>query len=328
MTNDNLKVDWSKLSFIAQDSLLSAPVKIDPFQRVMVSISGGSDSDIVIDLMAKTVKDMSKLHFVFFDTGLEYQATKDHLVYLEEKYGIQIERLRPKKPLPTCSREFGEPFISKLVSEYMMRLQRHGFQWEDGSYEELLVKYPKCTSALKWWCNAWGEGSSFNISRNKWLKEFIQANPPQFRISNKCCQYVKKKPAIDYKKEKDIDLSITGLRKAEGGVRAKMYKTCFTKREGEVSDYRPIWWYTDEDKKSYEDACGIVHSECYIKYGLKRTGCAGCPFGRNFEDELKVIQEFEPKLYKAVNKVFGNSYEYTRRYREFAKEMNAHDKYL
>lgn len=30
---------------------------------------------------------------------------------------------------------------------------------------------------------------------------------------------------------------------------------------------------------------------------------------------------FEPKLYKAVCNVFGESYEYTRKYKEFAKAM-------
>ena len=319
----NGTIEWDNLSSVAQDALLEASVKIDPFKRVMVSISGGSDSDIVIDLMTKTVKDLSKLHFVFFDTGLEYQATKDHLVYLEQKYGIQIERLHPKKPLPTCSCEFGEPFISKHVSEMMMRLQRYGFQWENDSYENLIQKYPKCLSGLRWWCNWYYDGSSFNISRNKWLKEFIIENPPTFRVSNKCCQYVKKNPGKEYKKKYDIDLNITGMRKAEGGVRSKRYKSCFDMKEGGISEYRPIWWLTDKDKKSYADACGIVNSDCYTKYGLKRTGCAGCPLGRNFEGELKVIQEFEPKLYVAVNEVFGNSHEYTRKYREFVKQKKS-----
>lgn len=315
-------MDETKLTLIAQDSVLTTPDKVKPFENIMVSISGGSDSDVVLDLMTRSVDDKSKLHFVFFDTGLEYQASKDHLVFLEEKYDVQIERLRPKKPLPICSREYGEPFISKLVSEYMIRLQKHGFQWEDGTYEELLVKYPKCSSALKRWCNAWGEGSSYNISRNKWLKEFIQANPPQFNISNKCCYYVKKQPAADYKKEHNVDLNVTGMRKAEGGARARMIKSCFTKKDGGISEYRPIWWMSNDDKKSYEDTYGITHSACYTKYGLKRTGCAGCPFGKEFEFELEVIEKHEPKLYKAVNKVFGNSYAYTRAYREFVKEMN------
>ena len=39
------------------------------------------------------------------------------------------------------------------------------------------------------------------------------------------------------------------------------------------------------------------------------------------EDELKIISQYEPKLYKAVNYIFGDSYEYTREYREFRKEM-------
>ena len=54
---------------------------------------------------------------------------------------------------------------------------------------------------------------------------------------------------------------------------------------------------------------------------MKRTGCAGCPFGRNFDDELEVMKKYEPNLYKAVNNVFGDSYEYTRQYREFAQNM-------
>lgn len=63
----------------------------------------------------------------------------------------------------------------------------------------------------------------------------------------------------------------------------------------------------------------IQHSRCYSEYGLKRTDCAGCPFGRDFEFELEVIKKYEPKLYKAVNKIFGDSYEYTRKYKEFVK---------
>lgn len=66
----------------------------------------------------------------------------------------------------------------------------------------------------------------------------------------------------------------------------------------------------------------MVHSECYGGYGLKRTGCAGCPFGREFEFELDVIKNHEPKLYSSVNSIFGKSFEYTRKYREFREKMN------
>lgn len=74
-------------------------------------------------------------------------------------------------------------------------------------------------------------------------------------------------------------------------------------------------------KKAYENTFNITHSKCYSCYGLERTGCAGCPFGKDFETELEIIKEHEPKLFNAVNKIFGDSYEYTRKYREFAKRM-------
>ena len=119
-------------------------------------------------------------------------------------------------------------------------------------------------------------------------------------------------------KEEDYDLNILGVRKAEFGVRTIAYKNCFDESD-EYDNFRPIFWYKDSDKEDYKKAYGIVYSDCYSIYGLERTGCCGCPYGRDFENELNVINEFEPKLYKAVNNIFKDSYEYTRKYKEFRK---------
>ncbi len=54
---------------------------------------------------------------------------------------------------------------------------------------------------------------------------------------------------------------------------------------------------------------------------MTRTGCSGCPYGRNFEEELKLIQKYEPKLYKGVNNIFKDSYEYTREYWKFRRQI-------
>lgn len=53
---------------------------------------------------------------------------------------------------------------------------------------------------------------------------------------------------------------------------------------------------------------------------LRINGCA-CPFGSKFDDELNEIQKHEPKLYNAVNNIFGKSYEYTRKYKKFKEEL-------
>ena len=297
------------------------------------SISGGSDSDIVLDLIHK-IDENSKVTYFWIDTGLEYTATKEHLDYLEQKYGIEIIRLKPDKPIPTCVREYGIPFLSKYVSEQMMRLQAHNFQWEDEPLEVLLKKYPKCKTALQWWCNAYytaengvQQMSRFSISRNKWLKEFLIQNPPDFPISNKCCEYTKKKPAKRFIKETYADLEITGIRKSEGGIRSANYKTCFSESKSKgCNTYRPIFWYTDSDKRDYEEFYGVEHSRCYTEYGLKRTGCVGCPFSKHINEELAVIEKYEPNLYKAAMHIFGKSYEYTAKYREFQKMMKSKEK--
>lgn len=289
-------------------------------EHIMISISGGWDSDDLLYLIWSVLG--GKGHYVFFDTGLEYQATKDHLKYLEQKYGIEIEVVKAAMPIPTSCREYGQPFLSKQVSEFIQRLQKYNFQWEDEHFETLCKKYPKCTAALRWWCNEYGEKSRFNISYNKWLKEFMIANPPDFKISNKCCTFAKKDVAKKYKKENKISLSVVGIRKAEGGARSAAYKNCFTCKDDAADEYRPLFWYKNETKKIFDNHFNITHSRCYSEYGLKRTGCAGCPFGKDFEFELEVIKEHEPKLYNAVNKIFGNSYEYTRKYKKFCAEMS------
>ena len=39
-----------------------------------------------------------------------------------------------------------------------------------------------------------------------------------------------------------------------------------------------------------------------------------------FEEELKIIHDHEPNLFKAVNNIFKDSYSYTREYKEFVNK--------
>lgn len=288
------------------------------YEKIICTISGGSDSDITLDICALCDTD-NKIDYVWLDTGLEYQATKDHLLYLEDKYNITFKRVKADKPIPTCCKNMGEPFLTKRISEMINRLQNNNFEWEDESYDVLIQKYPHCVSALKWWCNEYpanakGQESQFNIAYKRHLKEFLLAHPPTFKISAKCCNYAKKNPV--HKLSKGYDLNIYGVRKFEGGTRGTAYKSCFDDNQ-DIDNYRPLFWYTDSDKLEYEEARNIVHSNCYTQYGLQRTGCAGCPFGRNYQFELAVLEQFEPKLYNGVKNIFKNSYEYTKMFNDF-----------
>lgn len=182
-------------------------------------------------------------------------------------------------------------------------------------------KYPKCKGALKWWCNQWGENSQLNIEKNRFLKEFIIQNPPDFKISNKCCNHAKKNPLNNYRKKNNIELTLVGIRKAEGGARSMIYKSCMSDGVHGLQHF-PLFWFKDLDKKIYENKFNITHSDAYTVYGCKRTGCAGCPFGSGFEGELDMLKQYESQLYKAVCNIFSPSYEYTRAYRKFKIEFN------
>ena len=293
------------------------------YTSILVGISGGSDSDLVLDMIERIGHPASAVRYVFYDSKMEFQATKRHMDYLENRYGIRIERLDAKVPVPLGVRRYGVPFMNKKSSNYIARLQKHGFDWSDKPLEQLLQKYPNCQSALRWWCNAWGEKSLCNIGRHRWLKEFMAENPPDFPISDTCCTGAKKATANTIEKAASPDLSVLGLRRAEGGARATAYRTCFDDVCGGPDRYRPVFWFRKRDKEAYERIFGIVHSDCYTVYGLKRTGCACCPFGRDFETELTAAKQYEPGLYNAAIHVFGDSYRYTRAYRAYARDRDA-----
>lgn len=264
---------------------------------------------------------------MFFDTGLEYDATREHIKFLEEKYSITIETAKPKKSIPKSCKEDGVPFLSKQISEYISRLQRHNFKWEDRPFDDLYKEYPKCKAALQWWCNEKGEGSHFNIVKKRWLKEFLVAHPPSFPIANKCCKYAKKDLSKDYEKKKNYDLVCVGLRKAEGGARS-ILKSCFEENENGVDKFRPLFWFKKEDKEVYKKYYNIELSKCYTEYGLERTGCIGCPFSPRWREEYEIAQKFEPQKAKGVYKIFEKSYNYLEEYEAFVKQIEEETGYM
>lgn len=66
------------------DSFVITNNKLNNYDNIAVAISGGSDSDIMLDIIER-LRSGKYIRYVWFDTGLEYQATKNHLDYLEKK---------------------------------------------------------------------------------------------------------------------------------------------------------------------------------------------------------------------------------------------------
>ena len=295
-------------------------------RHALVSVSVGADSDVMVDLVERVrIEQPIEVTYVWFDTGMELDATRDQLAYLEHRYGVGILRERALKTIPVCCREFGQPFVSKMASRQISTLQRGGFLWEDEPYGVLVLRYPNMNvSAIKWWANEYATGTSmYRVDRNPWLKEFMTDNPPDFEISDKCCAYAKKGASADLIRRVGADLSMIGVRRSEGGTR-QLHDSCFD--HGARHDtYRPLFWLTSSDREAYEGLFGIEHSACYSDWGFARTGCTGCPFAADAEWQLDVIEDYEPRMARAARKVFAESYEYTRAYREYRARRTIED---
>lgn len=261
-------------------------------EKILISVSGGADSDCIVHLVCKYFPEyLHKCHFVFVDTGLDYAATKRHLSDLETKYGITIDRIRGKSVV-WAVRKYGVPILSKSKSKAIDYLRR------GVPCGERLV-----SSESKWF------GFTANQKR---LAYYIRDN--DIPVSCKCCDVSKKEPLRAYIKRAEIDLDVTGERKAEGGVRAARHKSCFETQKDGLDKFMPLWWWSDETKADFKRTEGIRYSDCYEVYGMKRTVCCGCPFSLNIGEELRIMYQFEPDLYKACMNVFGLAYELTDRF--------------
>lgn len=305
--------------------------------NAICSYSGGADSDILIDLIERTraAFGLPPVAYAFFNTGLEMKATKDHVKATAGRYGVEIVEYRPKVNIVMATRKYGIPFVSKIMSAGLYEWQRKGVplsiaqEYEEAGDKtekrsELRKRYPKCESLINFLCccNSAGEprpNIQLVINSSKYMRDFISENPPDFKISAKCCDYCKKQVA--HSVQKGFDMVITGERRDEGGMRSVPRKDntalCFTETGGGQYRLRPLYYVSDRDKAWYKEHYGIRYSDAYEVYGLTRTGCCGCPISYKAVEDLELIRTYEPNVVKAAWNIFGKSYEYRKKYNSY-----------
>ena len=119
----------------------------------------------MVDIIERTREffGLPSIRYVFFNTGLEMKATKDHVKETAEKYGIQIDECRPEVNIVRAVRTNGVPFVSKIMSAGLSDWQRKGIplsiaqEYEEAEdkvakRKELKERYPKCESVINFLC--------------------------------------------------------------------------------------------------------------------------------------------------------------------------------
>ena len=333
----------SPAKFEAIKSIIAKRLREHP--NATCSYSGGSDSDILLHLIEQVRETFSlpPIHYAFFNTGLEMEAIKRHVSEVESLYGVTVTRYRPKKNIVQATREYGQPFVSKIMSAGIEGIQRKNIplsihkEYADAENkaakrEELKKRYPGCETTINFLCccNSKGEPRpdiQLVINSSKYMLDFITDNPIPFNVSNKCCDYCKKQLA--HSVQQSFDMVITGERRDEGGMRSVPRKDntsmCFSETADGKYRLRPLFYVSDADKQWYKDYYNIRYSDAYEVYGLTRTGCCGCSISAKATEDLEKIRPFEPNLVKAAWNVFGDSYRYRQQYNSYKAFRQAWD---
>lgn len=256
------------------------------YDNILISVSGGSDSTCIVHLICKYFPEyIKKCHFVFIDTGIEYKATKEHICYLQNRYNINIKTIHGKSVV-WAVKKYGIPILNKEKSQtihyYML-----GKQW---AVERVQNRYGRL---------------SFSENEKNMIRFCMQND---ISIFERCCYHAKKSPIAKYMKDNECGINVTGERKCEGGMRSFSHKTCFEVHKNGDIKFMPLWYWDNETKSEFKEKENIVYSDCYEKYGMKRTGCVGCPFNVEIWRDLEIMKQYEPDLYNLCINVFGVSY--------------------
>ena len=258
--------------------------------EVYISFSGGKDSTVLLHIARSIYPDIQA---IFSNTGLEFPEIV-HFVKSFENVTI----IRPEITFKKVIEEKGYPVISKSVSN-CIRLARQNIA--DGK-DTLRVRQIRGLE----------KGSKFN--KGKW--EFLLDAP--FKISEQCCDELKKKPLKKWEKE-NKKYPITGVMADEGGARKEAYlKTGCNAFNSKNPISKPMGFWTEQDILKYivENNISIcsIYGEIlqddtgkYYTTGERRTGCVWCIFGSHLEKEPNRYQRLKithPQLYDyCINKL-------------------------
>lgn len=240
------------------------------FDKYYLAYSGGKDSHFLYWFIKDYMED-DQIEIVGVNTSFEIPEIRDRIMKNSDIV------LHPLKNRWEIKEEYGIPCYSKQQDEYIYRYQ-------NGSRTENTMK-----AVL-------GKNTLFNL--NKSARENLLGGKLH-KISNKCCLFNKEKPMMRYSKESGKK-AIIGVRKAESKTRKAKYNSCLQKS----GNFLPIYDFTNTLMDACYEAYDIEIPSCY-QY-VERTGCAGCPYGRNCEKELALL----PKLQrKAAIDYFKESYD-------------------
>ena len=270
-------------------------------EGVYVAFSGGKDSTVLLHIVRSLYPNVEG---VFANTGNEFPEIVQFVRKQEN-----IKWVKPRKSFAKVLKEEGYPVISKKTSRMI-----HDCQNPTSKNERSRKLYLSDYALDK-------EGNLTNIKNNSFKianKHRYLINAP-FKISNKCCDYLKKYPMQDYEKQTGKK-PIIGTQAEESKMRKGVYlKTGCNNFKGGKCTPLGFWKSSDilEYIYKYNLEIASVYGEVkideqgnYYTTGESRTGCVACGYGCSMwktdeENRYLRLEQTHPKLHNHIMNNLG-----------------------
>ena len=267
---------------------------------VYVSFSGGKDSTVLLHLVRE---EFPEVEAVFVNTGLEYPEIQRFVKSFEN-----VTILRPKMSFVEVIKKYGYPIVSKEVAECI-----------DGAKkaEQKGVINQRTKQMNGDWTDKSGNKSQFNHENYKPLMYV------DFKISNKCCNIMKKSPSHSYAKRTGKTQMTAQMAEESRLRKQKWLQNGCNGFNLKLPTSNPMSFWTEQDVLQYISQNDISIASVYGEIipdtfndgqlaidnslvdlkcsGCDRTGCIFCGFSAHLEKgegRFERLKRTHPKQYE------------------------------
>ncbi len=261
--------------------------------KFAVSFSGGKDSTVLSALIDLALPG-NKIPRVYVNTGIELNMMRDFVLELAKK-DPRVNIIKPQSPIKPMLEKEGYPFKSKPHAHVVERYNRIGM----------------CPSVESYIDGKWGRQKT---CPKKLQYQFTDEFKEKLKVSDLCCVRMKEEPLNEWNKVHNRPIAIVGIMRDEGGRRENAQCLVFSGKakkdiNGIPDKFQPMSVVTKAWEEWFIKEYQVNICPIYLPpYNFPRTGCKGCPFALNLQNELDTLEKFFPAERKQCEYIWGPVY--------------------